>query len=99
MTGGEADCSDQEGAGFTAWDGYITGKNLKLTPHRKIVQRWRTAEFKNHDEDSEITVELEGTNEGCTLILTHRNIPEGQPDYQQGWIDNYFVPMKAYFKP
>jgi hypothetical protein len=33
ITGGaDAEISPQEGADFTAWDGYISGKNLKLEP-------------------------------------------------------------------
>lgn len=98
MTGGEAECSDQEGEVFSAWDGYVTGRNIELIPGRKIVQSWRTAEFKARDEDSELIIEVRKADEGCELILRHKNIPEGQPDYQQGWIDNYFVPMKTYFR-
>ena len=45
MTGGEADCSDQEGEAFSAWDGYISGTNVRLTPFSEIVQTWRTTEF------------------------------------------------------
>ena len=37
MTGGEAKCSDKVGASFTAWDGYISGKNLELFENKKIV--------------------------------------------------------------
>jgi len=97
MTGGQAECSNKEGGEFTAWDGYITGKNIELIPYRKIVQLWRTIEFKDLDEDSELTIELLKTEEGCELVLTHKNIPDGQPDYLEGWIDNYLIPMKEYF--
>jgi len=41
ITGGQkAQISAQEGAAFTVWNGYITGRNLKLEPgpaHRPIV--------------------------------------------------------------
>ena len=33
MTGEKANFSQQEGDTFTAWDGYITGQNIKLVPH------------------------------------------------------------------
>src|SRR5215468_7948196 len=43
ITGGQkAQISAQEGAAFTVWNGYITGRNLKLEPGRRIIQSWRT---------------------------------------------------------
>ena len=98
MTGGEAQCGDLEGSGFTAWDGYIYGKNLKLTSGKKIIQSWRTSEFDDGDEDSLLTVKLEEVDGGCQLTLIHTHIPPGQTQYKQGWIDHYFTPMKAYFE-
>jgi len=97
MTGAEAICSNREGEGFTAWEGYISGKNIQLVQNKKIKQSWRTSDFNNRDEDSELIIEFQETAEGCELILTHNEIPEGQPDYKQGWIDHYFSPMKMYF--
>ena len=97
MTGGEASCSSKEGGEFSAWDGYITGKNIQLNQYKKIIQSWRTSDFKNNDEDSELIIEIQETDEGCELLLIHKNIPEEQSDYKQGWIDHYFDPMKMYF--
>ncbi len=97
MTGGEAICSDKEEEEFSSWDGYITGKNIQLNPFNKIIQSWRTSDFSIDDEDSEIIIEIEDNDEGCELLLTHKNLPVGQPDYKQGWIDHYFNPMKTYF--
>lgn len=97
MTGGEAFCSNKEGAEFSAWYGYITGSNQKLTLNTEIVQQWRTTEFKDTDEDSLINLTLQEVPKGTKITLVHTNIPEGQPDYKQGWVDYYFTPMKAYF--
>lgn len=98
MTGGEAKCSSEVGGTFTAWDGYIRGRNLELIENKKIVQSWRTTEFDESDEDSLLTIELTESENGTELILTHTNIPEGQTQYEQGWIEYYFEPMKSYFK-
>jgi len=98
MTGGAANCSKQEGEKFSAWDGYITGKNIQLIPNSTIIQSWRTADFADDQVDSQIKISLEDTNKGCTLILTHTNIPDGQPDYKKGWNEHYSEPMEDYFK-
>ena len=97
MTGGDATGSAQEGTAYTAWDGYITGKNLSLSPNSEIVQSWRTSEFADSDEDSHLVVRLEGVEDGCKVTLIHTNIPEGQTQYEQGWVNHYFNPMQEYF--
>ncbi len=96
MTGGEAQCSNFEGGTFSAWDGYITGENIELTKNKKIVQTWRTTEFDEKDEDSTLSIELVEIQGGTAFILTHTNIPEGQSQYKQGWVDHYFSPMKEF---
>ena len=96
MTGGDAHCSTVEGESHSAWDGYITGKNVELIQNKKIVQTWRTTEFDENDEDSVLTIEFIKVPEGTKLILTHTKIPPGQTQYKQGWINHYFSPMKAF---
>ncbi|PON11934.1 hypothetical protein C2W62_42235 [Candidatus Entotheonella serta] len=59
MTGSPAHTSAELGASFDAWDGYISGKNLMLEPGKRIVQSWRTTNFTDADEDSQIEVSLE----------------------------------------
>ncbi|MEM7374707.1 MAG: SRPBCC domain-containing protein [Bacteroidota bacterium] len=97
MTGGEARCSAKEGETFTAWNQYISGRNISLIADEKIVQSWRTTQFQEDDEDSELTILLTEATGGCQMRLIHTNIPEGQTQYKQGWLDHYFGPMKGYF--
>lgn len=97
MTGAEANVSNKPGDAFTAWDGYITGKNRELIAGKKIVQSWRTSEFKENDEDSELIIELEEKEGWTELTLKHLNVPENGDDYKTGWKDFYFKPMKKYF--
>jgi activator of HSP90 ATPase len=97
MTGGEAVCSSEVGATFTAWDGYISGSNVSLNTEKEIVQKWRTSEFDASDDDSLLTLKFEDNQNGCMLSLIHEQIPDGQPDYKQGWEDHYFSPMRNYF--
>ena len=98
MTGGEAFMSDKVDEKFTAWNGYIEGKNIELEPYKKIIQSWRSNDFENQEVDSKIEVTLNETNGETELTLTHTNVPENGERYKKGWEDHYFTPMKAYFE-
>jgi activator of HSP90 ATPase len=99
MTGSQARVDARVGGEFEAWDGYISGRTLALEPGRRIVQSWRTAEFSAADEDSRIEVLLEPLAGGTRITLRHTNVPNDQRGYEQGgWQENYFDPMRAYFR-
>ncbi len=97
MTGGTALCSDKIDEAFSAWNGYISGTNLKLIKPSYIKQSWRTTEFDELDEDSVIELKLSNNANGCLLLLKHYHIPQGQTQYEQGWKDHYLQPMQQYF--
>ena len=86
------------GGKHTAWDGYIWGKTLEMSPYTRIVQSWRTTEFPEDAEDSRLEVRLAPVKGGTRITLVHTNIPDGQgAQYREGWREHYFAPMKAYF--
>jgi activator of HSP90 ATPase len=98
MTGAKAKASKKVGAAYSAWDGYIVGRNLALEPDRRIVQSWRTTEFADDDPDSTVTVALTPLGAGTRLTLRHAGVPDGQTAYEnEGWREFYFEPMQAYF--
>lgn len=99
FTGGEAIIENELGSKFTAWDEYISGKIMVLDEGKKIVHSWRTVEFKE-EEDSVLEVHLEDLpNDRCKITLHHSQLPEGgAKKYSIGWEENYFQPMRAYFK-
>lgn len=98
MTGGVAFVSDKVGDSFKVWDGYITGKNISLEPYDRIVQSWRTTNFKEDEPDSQIEVLLSENGNETTLTLKHTNVPESGDHYKKGWEEHYFTPMKQYFE-
>lgn len=98
MTGSAASINDEVGAEFTAWDGYIQGKNLELIKNKKIVQSWRTVEFAPDEEDSILEIILEPVGEQTRLTLHHSNLPPHGSQYEQGWEESYFQPMREYFE-
>ena len=99
MTGSPASVDGEAGGEFSAWDGYIFGRTLELTPNQRIVQSWRTSEFPEGAPDSRLEVELEQMSGGTRVTLRHSDMPASQVDsYRQGWEDFYFKPMREYFR-
>ncbi len=98
MTGSPAQVDGKVGGKFSAWDGYITGSTLELTPDQRIVQAWRTSEFPDNAPDSRLEILLEEKDGNTIVTLFHSGLPPEQADsYRHGWEDFYFKPMKKYF--
>ena len=99
ITGGQpAQISDKPGASFTVWNGYISGRNIALEPHRRIVQAWRTTKFTADDPDSQTEVLLEPVGGGTKVTVHHTNVPDGHTSYRDGgWQRSYFDTMKKHF--
>jgi len=98
ITGSPAKVDGKIGGKFTAWDGYIFGTTLELTPDQRIVQAWRTSEFADDAPDSHLEISLEDVEGGAKVTLTHSDMPEDQVDsYRQGWEDFYFKPMREFY--
>ena len=98
MTGSAAKVDGKVGGKFSAWDGYIFGTTLELTPNERILQAWRTTEFPEGAPDSRLEIIFEEVKGGTEITLAHSKMPEDQVEnYRQGWEDFYFKPMKQYF--
>ena len=98
MTGSKATASSKVGGKFTAWDKYISGKNLELVANRRILQSWRSTEFPADHLDSYLLIKLKDAGSGTKVTLVHSEIPDGTgAAYRKGWKDFYFTPMQKYF--
>lgn len=98
FTGDKAKISRVVGGSIMAYDNYITGKNIELVPDKKIVQDWRAVDWPE-GYYSQVTFELYPNKEGTRLDFTHTGLPEGtEEEFTQGWIDNYWEPLKAYLE-
>jgi activator of HSP90 ATPase len=97
FTGSPATTSAKKGATFTAWDGYITGKNLELVKAKKIVQEWKTTEWPDGYPVSRLEFTLTSKKGGTELEMLHSNVPADQvADYSSGWKSAYWDPLKEY---
>ncbi len=98
-TGAKATANRKIGGSFTAWDGYIRGKNLAIIPGRMITQAWRTSEFKNSDHDSVLVLTFEKAPGGTLMTMTHTAVPDHRaPHFNKGWRDHYWKPIHKYLK-
>ena len=98
FTNSEANISRELGGEYTAYSGYITGKNLELVQDKKIVQSWRAMDWAD-GYFSEVVFLLSPVGEGTRLVFTHTNVPDGTEDeYTQGWIENYWEPMHTFLE-
>ena len=94
FTGEAAEISREVGGDYSAYDGYITGKNLKLIPDREIVQSWRASDWPE-GQFSTVTFILLPIAEGTRLNFTHVDVPDGtEEEYTHGCTENYWEPMK-----
>lgn len=99
FTGSPAVIDNRVGGQFSAWNGYIIGKNLALEPGHRILQSWRTTDFPKDSPDSELELLLERCTSGTVFTLIHRNIPDGQiDDYRLSWEEQYLQPLKEYLE-
>jgi activator of HSP90 ATPase len=98
FTGSEAVIDPTIGGEFTAWEGYISGKTIKMDRPYRILQSWRTTEFADTDKDSKLEIVFESVSNGTRLTINHSDIPDGQGDmYREGWEEYYFKPMLDYY--
>ena len=99
FTGSRATGRAKVGAQFTAWDGYISGKNLELEKGKRIVQEWKTTDWPEGYPPSRLEFILNAVNGKTELTMYQTDVPADQKDeLKQGWTDYYWKPMKAYFK-
>lgn len=99
FTGSKATCNPKVGGKFTAWDGYISGKNLELEKGKRIVQEWISTDFPEGSAPSRLELKFTKTKGGTQILMVHSNVPEEQADdVAEGWREFYWEPLKEYFK-
>lgn len=98
FTGSEAIISKKVGGKFTAYGGYIEGENLELIKNKKIVQKWRGADWpKGHY--SKATFLFTKTKDGTKLAFAQTIVPEKfVKSINDGWHEHYWEPMKEFLE-
>lgn len=98
FTGSKATCDPKIGGEFTAWDGYISGRNLELVKGKKIVQEWSTTDWPDKFPPSRLELTFKEAKGGTEISMIHSNVPAEQADdLAEGWNEFYWKPLKEYF--
>jgi activator of HSP90 ATPase len=98
FTGSKATGKPVVGAKFTAWNGYIFGKNLELVKGKKIVQEWQTTDWPEGYGPSRFELTLKKVKDGTEITMIHSDIPQEQKEeLAEGWNEFYWRPLKEYF--
>lgn len=99
FTGSKATCDPKVGGEFTAWDGYIFGKNLELEKGKRIVQEWVTTEWPEGYAPSRLELTFKKRGKSTEISMVHSGVPAEQvDDLREGWTEFYWNPLKDYFK-
>lgn len=98
FSGERARISRRVGGRIAAYSGWITGRNLKLTKDREIVQEWRGADWpKGHYSIVKFRLKRAGPN--TKLMFSQTGIPESKyKEMRSGWGENYWEKMKAFLE-
>ena len=99
FTGSKATGNPIVGGEFTAWDGYIYGKNLELKKGKLIVQEWTNTDFPEGYPPSRFELTLKKVPEGTEIHMVHSQIPASQAEeLLEGWTEFYWEPLRNYFE-
>jgi activator of HSP90 ATPase len=98
VTGGAVKVSAKPGSKFSAFDGLLSGITLAAVPGKLIVQRWRSCEFKDSDDDSVLILRfVQQGKRGGRIDLVHANVPKhDHAGVTRGWKKYYWTPLRAY---
>jgi activator of HSP90 ATPase len=92
--GAPAEISREVGGPWSAFGGEISGRNVELSPNRRIVQAWRSKDWAE-GVYSIVRFELKREGAETRLVLDHTGFPEGEREHlNTGWQKMYWEPLK-----
>ena len=95
-SGYPAQMEAREGTEFSLFDGDISGRNIKISENRQLVQEWY---FGDRNEESVVTIDLKPHQQGTKVSLEHTNVPDEDADeFEEGWSKYYWGAIISFFK-
>jgi activator of HSP90 ATPase len=96
VTGAPTSGSTSEGGAFTAFGGYISGRQIELVPEKRVVQAWRAKPWVE-GVYSIVRFELQADGAKTRLVFDHDGFPEGEKEHlSSGWQAQYWEPIRKY---
>jgi len=93
LAGAPAVISAVPGGAFSLFAGYITGRQIELSPGVRIVQTWRSAAWAPHVY-SIARFELVDDPRGAKVVFDHTGFPNSDAlGLASGWRKHYWEPM------
>lgn len=85
--------SRELGTSFSAFGGYVSGRQIELVPNQRIVQAWRAGGW-DPGIYSIARFELSSSGSGTKLVFDHIGFPQGAAAHLlEGWKSNYWQPL------
>lgn len=94
--GKPTEISHEPGGRFSLFGGYITGRQIELSPNRRIVQAWRVSSWL---PGAYSIARFEFLEQGADtrIIFDHSGFPKGQAEHlADGWNANYWAPLEKF---
>jgi activator of HSP90 ATPase len=101
FSGAPAEIDPKSGGAFSCFGGIITGRNIELLPHQRIVQAWRVKMWPE-GLYSIVKFEFQPQSSETWLIMDHVGFPEEMrahlngEEANGGWHRQYWEPLKKY---
>ncbi|MDO8625463.1 MAG: SRPBCC family protein [Candidatus Diapherotrites archaeon] len=90
--------SRKVGGKISAYDGYISGKNLEVIADKKIVQEWSASDWPEGTV-SIATFEFKPKGTKTELVFTQTGVPaDFVDDITSGWHEHYWDKMKLFLR-
>jgi activator of HSP90 ATPase len=90
--------SREAGGAFSAFGGYVTGRQIELVPNERIVQVWRAGSW---DAGSYSIARFVLVEQGAEtkIKFDHTGFPKGQAEHlAEGWRINYWEPLAKFLE-
>jgi len=88
--------SREAGGPFSAFGGYITGRQVELVANERIVQVWRAGSW-DPGSYSIARFALMESGGGTKIVFDHTGFPKGQAEHlAEGWRTNYWEPLAKF---
>jgi uncharacterized protein YndB with AHSA1/START domain len=90
---GPAKMDAKEGGEFSLWGGDIHGTNTKVIPEKLLEQDWYGHDHSERKYKVAFTFSSDGT--ATSVHLLHADVSDDEAkDFEDGWRDYYFNPIK-----